>query len=93
MIIIENTIGKSNAEIAHIVDNCITFIRIHYSKMHFVWVHVEHEKREVVVNTDEHPILPGQLTYKDYREGGFPLTDYMQSKEFRSNALIALNLD
>lgn len=93
MIIIENTIGKSNAEIAHIIEKCVTFIRINYNKLHFVWVHVEHEHREVIINTDEHPLLPGHVSYSGYSEGGFTLMDFIESKEFRSNIFLALNLD
>lgn len=72
MIIIENTIGKTDSEIRGTV---IVAVALATGRNPKVWVHVEKEHREVVVNTDDDPVRPGMLSYENYNEGGVSLDD------------------
>ena len=72
MIIIENTVGKTDSEIRGTV---IVAVALATGRNPMVWVHVEKEHREVVVNTDDDPVRPGMLSYENYNEGGVSLDD------------------
>ena len=72
MIIIENTVGKTVSEIRN---SLYVPIALATSRNPKIWVHVEKERREVAVNTDDDPIRPGMLAYQDYDEGGIDTSD------------------
>lgn len=60
MIIIENTTGKTPAEVRAFL---IMAAAAASSRNPMVWLHVEKEGREAAVNTDDDPIRPGVLAY------------------------------
>lgn len=62
MIIIENTTGKSRAEVRSALVVAASFAS---ARNHWIWLHVEKEGREIAVNTDDDPIRPGVLAYGD----------------------------
>lgn len=62
MIIIENTTGKTTAEVRAFL---IMAAAAASSRNPMVWLHVEKEGREAAVNTDDDPIRPGMLAYED----------------------------
>lgn len=72
MIIIVQTAGKTVPEIRQIL---WTLICVAIAINPRVWVHIDKERREVAVNTDDDPIRPGQLAYgqDDYADTGVSL--------------------
>ena len=79
MIIIENTVGKSNADILKAISGDLDFIEKSVVDTNdvTVWIHKEKEGREVILNTNDHPLLPGHLSFSDYEEGGIELNVFL----------------
>lgn len=85
MIIIENTNGKTRAEVRSSLFVAASFAAARNPK---IWLHVEKQGREVAVNTDDDPIRPGVLAYGDdsYLDSGI---DYGDGGDFAQSLLNA----
>lgn len=79
MIITESTIGYDAGKIRKAIVAALNFIRKRIEAECYVWIHVEKERREIIVNTDDSPLLPGQTTYAEYDEGGINIAKYVLS--------------
>ena len=78
MIIIDNTTGKSRAEVRSALFVAASYAAARNPK---IWLHVEKQGREIAVNTDDDPIRPGVLAYgdDDYLDSGL---DYGDGADF-----------
>lgn len=85
MIIIENTAGKSRAEVRSALFVAASFAAARNPK---IWLHVEMKGREIAVNTDDDPIRPGVLAYGDdnYLDSGL---DFGDGADFAQSLLSA----